>query len=200
MRSRRFSVFLGLFLFTAVLLIASYASSGWWLRQMGLMLVREEQPFQADAVSVLGGDWFGDRILKAGELVRQGYAPVALVSGTGYIYGKYESELAIQFAVAHGYNAKYFRMLEFPCNSTKEEAQAVVREFRTMHVKRFLLVTSAFHTARAARIFKAAAPDLQFRVLASQDTMEWDHWWVNRESRKTFLMEWTKSLTARLGI
>jgi len=180
--------------------VTGYASRFWWLRQMGLMLVREEQPFQADAISVLGGDWFGDRILKAGELVRLGYAPVALVSGTGYVYGKYESELAIQFAMAHGYDATYFRMLEFPCNSTREEAQAVVREFRTMHVKRFLLVTSVFHTARAARIFEAAAPDLEFRVMSSKDTMEWDRWWENRESRKTFLMEWTKSLTARFGI
>jgi len=180
--------------------VTAYATRITWLRGMGNMLVRHDEPFRADAISVLGGDWFGDRILKAGELVRSGYAPVALVSGTGYLYGKFESELAIQFAVAHGFDAKYFRQLQFPCNSTKEEAQAVVRELRTMHVKRLLLVTSAFHTARAGRIFAAEAPDLELRVIPSQDTLAWQQWWTTRESRKTFLMEWTKSLTARFGI
>ncbi len=200
MRSLKARVLFGVLGIMVLCAGAAYLSRMWWLHQMGLMLVREEQPMKADAISVLGGDWFGDRILKAAELVKQGYAPVVLVSGTGYMYGKFESDVAVQFAVQHGYDPAYFRKLEYPCNSTKEEARAVVREFRAMHVKRFLLVTSAFHTARAARIFEAAAPDMQFRVLAAKDTMDWDHWWVNRESRKTFLMEWTKSVTARFGI
>jgi uncharacterized SAM-binding protein YcdF (DUF218 family) len=180
--------------------VTAYLTRNTWLRAMGDMLVRHDEPFQADAISVLGGDWFGDRVLKAGELIRGGYAPVALVSGNGYLYGKFESELAIQFAVAHGYDAKYFREVKYPCNSTREEAQAVVRELRTMHVKRLLLVTSAFHTARAGRIFAAEAPEFELRVIPSQDTLLWQQWWTTRESRKTFLMEWTKSVTARFGI
>lgn len=167
---------------------------------MGTVMVRSDEPFQADVVTVLGGDWYGNRILKAGELVRKGYAPLALVSGSGYLYGKYEGELAIQFAAAHGFDPKYFRTLEYPALSTKDEAQAVVREMRRMGVKRYLLVTSPFHTARAARIFEAAAPEMQMRVLPAQDTLQWEHWWTSREARKAFLMEFTKSVTSRFGI
>ena len=167
---------------------------------MGTVMVRAEQPFQADVVSVLGGDWYGNRILKAGELVRQGYAPVVLVSGGGYLYGNYEAEMAVRFAVAHGYDAKLFRKLEYPAVSTKDEAVAVVREMRTMGVHRYLLVTSPFHTARAGRIFQAAAPELALRVIPSQDTLEWEHWWTSREAQKIFLMEFTKTVTSRFGI
>ncbi len=180
--------------------LTAYLTRDSWLREMGTMMVRVDQPFQADVISVLGGDWFGNRILKAGELVRKGYAPLAIVSGGGYVYGKYEGDLAIQFAVSHGYDAKYFRTLEYPCVSTKDEAQAVVREMRRMGVKRYLLVTSSFHTARAGRIFEEAAPELQMRVVPSEDTGDWDHWWTSRESRKTFLMEFTKTVTSRFGI
>lgn len=200
MRSQKLSVLTGLLGLALLLCITAFATREAWLKQMGRMLVRQDAPFQADVVSVLGGDWYGNRILKAGELVRKGYAPVALVSGGGYLYGKYEAELAIQFAVTHGYEAKLFRKLEYPCVSTADEAQAVVREMRRMNVKRYILVTSLFHTARAGRIFASAAPDLELRVLPSEDTLQWDHWWTTREARKVFLLEFTKSLTSRFGV
>jgi hypothetical protein len=44
------------------------------------------------------------------------------------------------------------------------------------------------------------APDLELRVVATNATSDWDRWWEDRESRKTFLMEWTKTLTSRLGM
>ena len=52
-----------------------------WFRWMGEFLVHTDPIMKADAVLVLAGDWNGDRILKGGELVKQGYAPVVLVSG-----------------------------------------------------------------------------------------------------------------------
>jgi len=199
-RARQYPVLRIVVAAVALLCCWAYVVRLSWLHKMGTMLVRQEQPFQADVVTVLGGDWFGNRILKAADLVRRGYAPVVLVSGTGYLYGKYEAEMAVPFAIAHGYDASYFRKLEYPATSTKDEARAVVREMRAMHVKRYMLVTSPFHTARAGRIFEAEAPDLELRVLSSEDTQDWEHWWTTRESQKTFLMEWTKSVAARFGI
>ncbi len=180
--------------------IAAYVTRYSWLRELGTVMVRAEQPFQADVVSVLGGDWYGNRILKAGELVRKGYAPVALVSGGGYLYGNYEADMAIRFAAAHGYDPKLFRKLNYPAVSTKDEAAAVIREMRSMGVHRYLLVTSPFHTARAGRIFEAAAPDLALRVVPSQDTLEWEHWWTSREAQKIFVLELAKTVTSRFGI
>jgi uncharacterized SAM-binding protein YcdF (DUF218 family) len=171
-----------------------------WCRWMGEMLVKTQPPFQADMVCVIGGDWFGNRILKAAQLVKEGYAPQVLVSGSGYLYGQYECDAAVEFAVQRGYDEKYFVKLRYPALSTLDEAQAVVPELRRRHVKRYMLVTSEFHTERAGRVFRSVAPDLELHVVAAPDTLHWDNWWQDREGRKTFLMEWTKSLTSRVGM
>lgn len=164
---------------------------------LGEMLVDTQPPFQADMIVVIGGDWYGNRILKGAELARQGFAPYVLVSGAGYFYGRYECDLAVPFAVQHGYDEKYFVKLLYPASSTLDEARAVVPELRRRNVKRYILVTSEFHTARAGRIFRHTAPDLEMHVVASQDTLHWNNWWKEREGRKIFLLEWTKTMMNR---
>ncbi len=184
----------------ALLALAFYTRTTWF-RWMGEMLVQTQPPFQADAIAVIGGDWFGNRILKGAELAKAGYAPTVLVSGNGYLYGLYESDVAVAYAVKRGFDEKYFVKIHYPAVSTMDEARnAVVPELRRMHAKRYILVTSEFHTERAGRIFRAAAPDLDLHVVASADTLHWDNWWEDREGRKVFLMEWTKSLTSRVGM
>ncbi len=59
-------------------------------------------------IVVLAGDFSGNRILTAGDLVRRGFAPKALVSGPSGEYGLHETDLAIPFAVRHGYPESYF--------------------------------------------------------------------------------------------
>ena len=50
---------------------------GW----LGEFLVHTETPSHADVIVVLAGDPSGHRILRAAELVKQGYASKVLVSG-----------------------------------------------------------------------------------------------------------------------
>ncbi len=187
-------------LFIALVAVVFYSIRTTVFRGMGEMLVQTQPPFQADMICVIGGDWFGNRILKAAQLAKDGFAPKVLVSGSGYLYGNYESDMAVAFAVKHGYDERYFVPLRYPAISTKDEAGAVVPELRRRHVKRYILVTSEFHTERAGRIFRAVGPELDLHVVAAPDTLHWDNWWLDREGRKTFLMEWTKSLTSRVGM
>jgi uncharacterized SAM-binding protein YcdF (DUF218 family) len=171
-----------------------------WLEAMGQYLVDTQPPEHADMIVVLGGDWYGNRILMAAELARQGYAPRVLVSGGGYLYGKYEGDMAVPFAVSHGYNETMFIKLLQPVTSTRDEARAVIPELRRRGVKKYILVTSEFHTRRAGNLFRQIGPDLEVRVVASPDTLHWNNWWVEREGRKTFLMEWTKTVTSTVGM
>ncbi|MCU1259824.1 MAG: hypothetical protein JWO80_2709 [Bryobacterales bacterium] len=184
----------------ACLVVLLFLTRTIWFRWMGEMLVQTQPPFQADMICVIGGDWFGNRILEGAKLAKEGYAPKVMVSGNGYLYGQYECDAAVDFAVKRGYDEKYFIKLRYPAHSTRDEAHAIVPELRRRHVKRYILVTSEFHTERAGRIFREVAPDLELHVVASPDTLHWDNWWEDREGRKTFLMEWTKSLTSRVGI
>jgi len=168
---------------------------------VGAYLVNAGPPEKADVALVLAGDPFGNRILKAGELVRQGYVPRAMVSGPSGQYGSYECDLAIPFAVRAGYPAEYFIHVEHDGRSTAEEAVAIIPVIRKSGAHRVLLVTSDYHTRRAGRIFRRAAPDLDFRVVAAPDTeFSADNWWHTRQGRKVALYEWMKTVGNWFGI
>ena len=176
-----------------------------WLPALGRALVNDEGPASADVAVVLAGDTYGHRIQKGGELVRSGYVPAALVSGPSGFYGNYECDLAIPFAVKHGYPAEYFIPLRHAARSTRAEAQAVLQELRRRNVRRFLLVTSDYHTARAARIFRAAirasGGGMELRSVAAPDKFfKADSWWRGRDSQKITFIEWTKTLATAVGM
>ena len=195
------SVFLKSVLCVAILLVLLAATHAWWLSALGRRLVRDEGPANAEIAVVLAGDFYGNRILRAAELVKQGYVPAVLVSGPHMLYGFYECDLAIPFAVKRGYPESWFIRAPNEALSTRDEATAILADLRRRGVHRFLLVTSDFHTARAARIYRAAAPDLDMRVVAAPDEyFRADSWWHNREGRKIFLVEWLKTVANALGM
>jgi uncharacterized SAM-binding protein YcdF (DUF218 family) len=163
--------------------------------------VRAEPPVHADLIVVLAGDFSGNRILTAGDLVRRGFAPKALVSGPSGAYGMHESDLAIQFAVHHGYPESYFVALPNDSRSTKDEADAVLVALANWHANRVDIVTSNYHTRRAGNIYHAKAPSLEIHMVAAPDIyFTPDGWWKTRDARKTFLIEWTKTVTAWVGM
>jgi uncharacterized SAM-binding protein YcdF (DUF218 family) len=189
----------------AILLAAGVLARSRWLPALGYALVHDDGPAKADLVVVLGGDYYGLRILKGAELVRQGYAPAALVSGPSGFYGAYECDLAIPFAVRHGYPREYFIPFPNQALSTREEAALVGPELRRRNVRSFLLVTSDYHTARAARLYRAAwraaggGPAMRV-VAAGDEFFRPDSWWRTRQGQKVFFMEWCKTIASAFGI
>lgn len=168
---------------------------------MGGFLVREEMPARAEAVVVLAGDDSGNRILKAAELVKQGYAPRVFVSGPSGHYGTSEDILAIDFAVKHGYPREWFIGVPNGTRSTRDEADAMLPALRARSIRGFILVTSDYHTRRAGMIFREKAADMLMRVVAAPDVyFRPDGWWREREGRKVFLLEATKLATSVFGI
>jgi uncharacterized SAM-binding protein YcdF (DUF218 family) len=152
-------------------------------------------------IVVLAGDYSGNRILTAADLVRRGFAPKALVSGPSGAYGLHETDLAIPFAVRHGYPASYFVSLPNDDRSTKDEADDVIAALNKLHAHRIDIVTSDYHTHRAGNIYRAQAPGLEIHMLAAPDVyFTPDGWWKNREGRKTFLLEWMKTVANWLGM
>ena len=194
---RRFRWLLAVVL-AVVLVLATYPI---WLTVLGGYLVHSDAPVPADMIVVLAGDFTGSRILTAGNLVRQGFAPKALISGPAGVYGIYESELAIAMAVRNGYPAAYFVAFPNDSKSTASESAAVISELRKLHVHKIDLVTSNFHTRRAAKIFRSQAPDMEVHVVAAPDRYFTPNgWWKEREGRKTFVMEWMKTVGEWLGM
>jgi uncharacterized SAM-binding protein YcdF (DUF218 family) len=152
-------------------------------------------------IVVLAGDFSGNRILTAADLVRRGFAPKALVSGTSGEYGLHETDLAIPFAVRHGYPESYFVPFPNDGHSTREEASDVLAALHQRNVHRIDIVTSDYHTRRAGNIYRALAPGLEIHLVAAPDVyFSADGWWKNREGRKTFLQEWLKTVATWFGM
>jgi hypothetical protein len=160
---------------------------------------------KADIAVVLAGDIYGRRILKAAELVRSGFVPSVLVSGPGPLYGMYESDLAIAFAVSKGNPQTWFISFPNSALSTQEEAGKIVTELQRRNIHSFLLVTSDYHTARAGRIYRETSrrrgAPFEMRVVAAPDEFfRADTWWRSRQGQKTVFIEWSKTLATAIGM
>ena len=188
-----------------LLMAVVYLARDVWLEALGSGLVHDEGAGKAEIAVVLAGDYWGYRLTKGAELVRQGYVPLVLVSGPPAFYGVNEADAAIHFAIVRGYPAEWFIPLYHTALSTRDEATAVLDALKQRHIHSALLVTSNYHSARARRIFLAAerqrggGPNL--RMVASGDRFfSAANWWHNREGRKIAFMEWSKTLATVFGI
>ena len=200
-RGFRFQFVLLLLFLVAVV----YLARDVWLGALGRALVHDEGAAKAEIAVVLAGDSWGNRLTKGAELVRQGYAPLVLVSGPPAFYDVNEADAAIHFAIVRGYPAEWFIPLYHTAMSTREEATAVLDALQQRHIHSALLVTSDYHSARARRIFLAAerqrggGPNL--RMVASRDRFfSAAGWWHNREGQKIAFMEWAKTVATVFGI
>ena len=196
---RNASGFLILLVLAILLVILSHESI---FRSVGQYLVESQPPAKADAVLVLAGDQRGQRIEKAAELVRDGFAPIALISGPMEMYGVNEADLAIRFAVRHGSPATYFEPVYITAYSTLEEARAFAPELRKRNIHKLLLVTSSYHTRRAAETFRRVlGSSIEVRSVPAPDSFfRPDSWWHNREGQKTVFYEYSKTVANWLGM
>lgn len=192
----------GRFLIASVLLILLLlVTHALWLSALARYLVDADAPAPADVVVVLAGDLTGKRLLTGANLVKQGLAPKVLVSGPVGLFGAYESDYAIAFALRHGYPESYFIPVTSKAKSTEQEAGAIIPEIRKLGAHRVDIVTTNFHTRRAREVYHAMAPDLELHIIAAtDDTFRPENWWHDRENRKTFLIEWMKTVAHWLGM
>lgn len=167
----------------------------------GTFLAVTEAPVKADAVVVLAGGTSGDRIVEAGRLVKEGFAPVALVSGPTHWYEVCECEPAIALAVRRGFPREYFQCVPHRELSTKAEAPVLLAAARQRRARTVLVVTSDFHTRRARSIYRRLGAGLDIHMVAAPNQMyRLNEWYRNRESRKIVLLEWIKTVTAPFGL
>ena len=147
----------------------------------------------------MGGDNFGTRITKAAQLAEAGYAPFVLVSGPQSLLG-HESDETIEFARREHFAGSLFRPLPHNLNSTRAEAAFIGQYLRAHNLKKIDLVTSNFHTRRAAMLMRNQNRDLRVVPVAAPDpAFTPSTWWNTRDGQKTFLLEWMKTIGAAVG-
>ncbi len=148
---------------------------------------------------VLGGDDYGTRITKGAQLATTGYAPFVIVSGPP-ILGEHESDITIHYAETKGYPAALFHPLTNECNSTRAETAFIGHYLKTQGIRKILLVTSNYHTGRAAYLMRAQNPWLWVVVIPAPDNyFSADSWWKTRGGLKTVFYETVKRIATWLG-
>lgn len=190
--------FLVLFLALFVCLLLTYPML---LGGLGRVLIEEQGPFRADAAVALGGDYTCGRIVKAGELVQQGWVSKAIASGGMKMFGRQEPDLAVSCAVEKGLPAGIFVPIYTNALSTSDEAEKLRQPLSELGVRKLIVVTSKYHTRRAGRTFRRIlGPGIAIQVVGVPDPF-WspDAWWKNREGRKTEFYEWTKTAADWVG-
>jgi uncharacterized SAM-binding protein YcdF (DUF218 family) len=189
-------------LLLAILVVAS--AMFWWRPALRFLAEYPDvgrPPVKSDAVVVLAGGWHGERILKAGELVRAGFAPKALVSSPSGWYELPECEAATRLAVKRGYPEKSFECVPIQGSSTREELSELAVAVRARGLKRILLVSVSTHLRRASALARDAMPELVI-VPVSAEPLHYQTatWYASREGRKAIFMEWLKLVTSPFGI
>ncbi len=167
--------------------------------------MENDGPRKANAIVVLGGDEFGDRTVKGAELAVEGYAPLVYVSGPPRLVG-YESTDEVLFAEQQGkFPASLFREVHLPASaeSTKSEAAYLGPYLAGQGIHSILLVTSNYHTRRAAKLWRSENPKIPVAVVPSVDPHRYftpDGWWKTRPGRKRFFYEWMKTVAVDFGL
>jgi uncharacterized SAM-binding protein YcdF (DUF218 family) len=184
---------------------AALLTSPIWLPAVGTLLVENDSPAKADIGVVLGGDYRGTRISKAAELVQAGYIPQVLVSGPSGFFGMHESDLAISYMVRRGYPAGQFISLPNDTRSTEEEAAVVLAELQRRGIHSFILITSDYHTRRAARTYRYVGRSMGYlpamrAVVAWSPLFQINRWWKTREGQKAIFFEWSKTVAFAVGL
>lgn len=195
-RSPAFSLSASRVLFAGLLAVIAILAIRWQatLTALGNFLVDAQPPQPADLVLVLGGDFWGPRVLVGAELAKQRYAPIVLFSGPPY-QGRPQGESSIDFLVQRGYPKDLFQVFAADADSTINEANDLRGELARRHVRRVLLVTSNYHSRRATIVLTLFCPGVKFISVPAPDThYHVVKWWDDDSSRQLFFSEWSKIL------
>lgn len=186
--------FAGCAILTAGLAIAALAAvpKENLYRMAGRFLVAEASLTQPDLILVLGGDFFGARVVHAARLGTEGVAPRVLISGPPY-HQQFESDLAIEYLNRkHGYPRSLFIGFQHRARNTLEEAVTLRPELERLRVKKVLLVTSNYHSRRALAIFRAMVPGIEFGMAPADDPQfHPERWWLAAGERRLVEREFT---------
>ncbi|MDR7418905.1 MAG: YdcF family protein [Armatimonadota bacterium] len=187
----------------AVLLAAGGVFRDAALQAVGDFLVVNDPLEQADAVIAISGNG-PERLTTAVALLRDGFARVLIISGGPYVLGRRprnSAEVMRDEVLAAGVPAAQV-LMDDRATSTYDNAVGAAALMRTHGLRTAFLVTSPYHTRRAAVIFRRVfhADGLRVRVRASEESFfDVRRWWERPRDRRLVYREYLKLLAATGG-
>ena len=183
-------------------LAALFAAGAAFVHNAARWLNNPDAPAHADAILVLAGSY--QRPIHAGDLYRQGFAPLVLLSvpgrdpaatplaalGVTLVPNEETYERTLR---AKGVPADHIQRLGTGSLSTVDEAHEL-RKYYAGRAAKVLVVTSPPHVRRARMIFSdvLAGSGVTVAVLAAPQEPFPDQWWASQGAARDVLLEWSK--------
>jgi uncharacterized SAM-binding protein YcdF (DUF218 family) len=166
------------------------------MRFLPQLLVVDNQPANADALVVLGGDKDGSRLRAALKMQDAGLAThLLLTSGNQQIW-EYIAKKICGDCVLEGRGAVIIE----GATDTHTDAQFTLQYCRTNNFRKILVVTSPYHTRRAQLVFDDIFDDSDITplVVSSGDYSKLvspsGRWWSDQGTVETIWLEFGKIL------
>ena len=169
------------------------------LNSVSRSLVHEDPLVKTEAIVVLAGG-NGNRIEAAARLYREGFGEKLFFSGFRMYPETYTSTLMKNYALKLGVpEDKIIAWIPDVEVSTRGESVANLELLNKNHIKKFILVTSAYHTRRAKLMYENAVSllgyDIEFLVYPAPDPfVPVEGWWKLRTGQKGIFFEYVKSV------
>lgn len=190
-------------------LVAALAILGVFIHGAARWLNNPDVAMPADAILVLAGSY--QRPIHAGELFRQGFAPLVYVSVAAAdaaaaplaalgVRLTPKEEIYEQTLRAKGVPAERIVRLGSGSLSTVDEAFELRKQLAGKPAK-LLVVTSPFHVRRARVILTDVlrGSGIDVAVVAAPQEYFPDRWWTSQDAAREVLLEWSKLLFYLLG-
>jgi uncharacterized SAM-binding protein YcdF (DUF218 family) len=155
---------------------------------------RADDPAPSDVLVVLTGGR-SDRALKAAELYQRGVAPVVLIGSDR------DTPTNLRDLHSAGVPDEAIRMIGSVA-STRDEAVRVRDYLRAHPARRILVVTTAYHSARARWIFRRVLRDTgaEVHLAATEDArFNESNWYRSADGRSIYFRELLKTIYYRLA-
>jgi uncharacterized SAM-binding protein YcdF (DUF218 family) len=179
----------------------------------GRYLQHEDPLRKADAIFVLAGTR-AERPLEAIDLYKEGYAPIVILSPgivedaevllrTRGVRFPRQDELQRDALLQSGLPAAAILSTGGYVDNTAQEANLLRAIVQARGWRRVIVVTSKYHTRRAAFAFKRGLEGTGAEpiIRASRyDASDPARWWRYRSDVRFVLSEWQKLLAYRLGL
>jgi uncharacterized SAM-binding protein YcdF (DUF218 family) len=193
------SVLIRTFLVFGVIFVVGIIFSEPLLNSVSQALVYKDPLVKTEAIVVLAGG-MGNRVETAARLYQEGFGEKLFFSGFEMYPGTYTSTLMKNYALELGVpEDKIVASIPDVEVSTRGESVANLELLNKNHIKKFILVTSAFHTRRSKLMYEDAVLllgyDIEFLVYPAPDPfVPILGWWKLRTGQKNILYEYIKSI------
>jgi uncharacterized SAM-binding protein YcdF (DUF218 family) len=176
-------------------------------------LIRNDAVEPSDVILLLAGGAFGVRALEAADLYHAGLAERIVLSPGAPSPGSAElARRGVSLAQPTQIQLNWFEGLGVPSGalsvlpgiveSTRDEAEVSAAWCDANDIGSVIVVTSAYHTARAGFVFERVFGDRPIRIAvraAAFDDFTRDAWWKARTTLRTGVFELQRMLFYRLA-